>query len=56
MDKQTYAPTRPIMAHLVTPEEQQANAEKRAQFDRLLDEYRRRFVLRTTEADEKPAR
>jgi hypothetical protein len=56
MDKQTYAPNRPDMAHLMSPEEQQANAEKRAQFDRLLDEYRHRYVLRTTEPDEKPSR
>ncbi len=46
MQEQTYPPQRPNMAHFVTAEEQKARDEWKAQLNRLLDDYRQRYVLR----------
>jgi hypothetical protein len=46
MQQQTYPPKRPNMAHFATPEEEKAREEGKAQFDQLLDDYRKRYVLR----------
>ena len=55
MQEQTYPPTRPNMAHFATSsEEKKAREERKAQFDQLLDDYRKRYVLRQL-PDEKPA-
>jgi hypothetical protein len=56
MDKQTYVPSRPNLAHLLTAEERQVIADKRAQFELLLDEYRNRYVLHKSEPGGKPTR
>jgi hypothetical protein len=46
MHQQTYPPPRPNMAHFGTAEEQKAREEWKAQLNRLLDDYRQRYVLR----------
>ncbi|MHB8477753.1 MAG: hypothetical protein ACYDBZ_15850, partial [Steroidobacteraceae bacterium] len=46
MQEQTYPPQRPNMAHFVSAEEQKARDEWKAQLNRLLDDYRQRYVLR----------
>jgi hypothetical protein len=46
MQEQTYPPQRPNMAHFGTAEEQKAREEWKAQLNRLLDDYRQRYVLR----------
>jgi hypothetical protein len=46
MREQTYPPQRPNMAHFGTAEEQKAREEWKAQLNRLLDDYRQRYVLR----------
>jgi hypothetical protein len=54
MQEQTYPPKRPNMAHFGTPEEQKAREEWKAQLNRLLDDYRQRYVLRQR-PDETPS-
>ena len=46
MQEQTYPPQRPNMAPFGTAEELKAREEWKAQLNRLLDDYRQRYVLR----------
>jgi hypothetical protein len=54
MQEQTYPPKRPNMAHFATAEEQKAREEWKAQLNRLLDDYRQRYVLRQRPDDTPP--
>ena len=46
MQEQTYPPQRPDSAPMPAVDDEHAREEWRRQLDRMLDEYRSRFVLR----------
>lgn len=54
MQEHTYPPKRPNMAHFGTAEEQKAREEWKTQLNRLLDDYRQRYVLRPRPDDTSP--
>lgn len=54
MREQTYPPKRPNMAHFEIPDEKKTSEQGKAQLDQLLDDYRKRYVLRPPR-DDKPA-
>ena len=53
MREQTYPPKRPNMEHFGSTDENKTCEEGKAQLDQLLDDYRKRYVLRPPQ-DGKP--